>query len=211
MNILQRIKEVLKSYKFEALELKDGGMIKTDTDSLEIGSMILVDTPDGEMPAPAGEHILMDGRSIMVDEEGRVLEIKESNAPTATEEEMDDAAAAQVGEVRSEIVDEAKKAIDAATPADVTPEDAQAIAEEIVSIVEDKVAEATAEMRKQMDEMSKLLIEMSKTQENFSTKFEEFKKAPSGKSISQMGFAAEGPADIMSARIEAIKAIRENN
>ena len=42
MNVLQRIKEVLKTFRFESLELKDGGMIKTDTETLEVGSMVLV-------------------------------------------------------------------------------------------------------------------------------------------------------------------------
>ena len=207
MNVLQRIKEVLKTFRFESLELKDGGMIKTDTETLEVGSMVLVSTPDGEKPAPTGEHTLADGRSIMVDGEGKVTEIKESNAPTATEE-MDDEAAEQVGEVRDAIVDAAKEAIDQATPSDVTPEDAQAIAEEIVSIVEDKVAEATMEMKKKMDEMSSILAAMQKSQEAFSKSFEEFKKAPSAKSISQTSFSAIGESDTMSARIEAIKVLR---
>ena len=214
MNVLTKIKEVLSSYRFEMLELKDGSMIKTDSDTLEVGSMILVATPDGDMPAPAGEHVLSDGRTIVTDDEGKVLEIRESDAPaaeeTSTEEAMDEAAAEAVGDVREEIVDEAKEAIDQATPADVTPEDAQAIAEEIVSIVEDKVSEATEEMRKKMDEMSAILMEMAKTQEDFSTNFEEFKKAPSSKSISQTAFSSNTTPDLMSARIEAIKALRNN-
>ena len=209
MNILNKIREVLSAYKFESLELMDGGMIKTDTESLEVGSMVLVDTPDGDMPGPEGEHTLKDGRTIVLDAEGKVSEIKESDAPVA-EEEMSEEAAAEVGEVREEIVEEAKEAIDEATPADVTPEDAEAIAQEIVSIVEDKVAEATMEMKKKMDEMSSILMEMAKSQESFTKDFEEFKTAPSSKSISQTAFSAEGKADLMSARIEAIKALRNN-
>jgi len=210
MNVLQKIKEVLRSYSFESLELMDGGMIKTDTDSLEVGSMILVSTPDGDMPAPEGEHTLRDGRSIMVDGEGKVMEIKESDAPTATEEEMSEEAAAEVGEVREEIVEEAKNAIDAATPEDVTPEDAEAIAQEIVSIVEDKVAEATMEMKKKMDEMSSILETMRNSQQEFATSFEEFKAAPSAKSLSQTAFSVQGQVDMMAERIERIKALRNN-
>jgi len=208
MNVLQKIREVLRSYSFESLELRDGGMIKTDTESLEVGSMVLVSTPDGDMPAPAGEHVLADGRSIMVDEEGKVTEVKESDAPTAEEAEMSEEAAAEVGEVREEIVEEAKDAIDEATPEDVTPEDAQAIAEEIVSIVEDKVAEATMEMKKKMDEMSSILSEIQSSQEEFAKDYSEFKKAPSAKTISQTSFSAEGEVDMIAARIERIKALR---
>lgn len=208
MNILNKIKEVLKSYKFEALELKDGGKIKTDTDMLEVGSMVVLESAEGDVPAPAGEHTLMDGRTIVVDETGKVTEIKESSAPTAEEVAMEDDAAEAVGEVRQEIVDEAVKAIDAATPSDVTTEDAQAIAEEIVSIVEDKVAESTMEMKKQMEELKKMIMEMTKTQEKMGEEFSAFKGAPSGKSISQLAFGADGEVDVMSARIEAIKALR---
>jgi len=54
-------------------------------------------------------------------------------------------------------------------------------------------------------------MEMAKSQEDFSKNFEEFKKSPSEKSISQTAFAAEGKVDLMSARIEAIKALRNNH
>ncbi len=207
MNVIQKIKEVLKKYQFEKLQLSDGTEIETDTERLEVGSMVLVTTADGQMPAPAGEHVLSDGRSIVTDDAGKVLEVKESNAPVA--EEMNEAAEA-VGEVRSEIVDEAKEIINKETPSDVTPEMAEALAEQIVSIVEDKVAEANIEMKKKMEEMASVLDELVKSQKEFTSDFQAFKKEPSGKAISQIAFAEDGPTDVMSARIQAIKALKES-
>lgn len=207
MNVIQKIKEVLKKYQFEKLQLSDGTEIETDTERLEVGSMVLVTTADGQMPAPAGEHVLSDGRSIVTDDAGKVLEVKESNAPVA--EEMNEVAEA-VGEVRSEIVDEAKKMIDEQTPSDVTPDMAEALAEQIVSIVEDKVSEANMEMKKRMEEMSAILDELVKSQKDFTSEFQSFKKEPSAQSISQMAFREDQPADLLSARIQAIKALKSN-
>jgi hypothetical protein len=207
MNVIQKIKEVLKKYQFEKLQLSDGTEIETDTERLEVGSMVLVTTADGQMPAPMGEHVLSDGRSIVTDDAGKVLEVKESNAPVA--EEMNEVAEA-VGEVRSEIVDEAKKMIDEQTPSDVTPDMAEALAEQIVSIVEDKVSEANMEMKKRMEEMSAILDELVKSQKDFTSEFQAFKKEPSAQSISQMAFREDQPTDLLSARIQAIKALKSN-
>jgi hypothetical protein len=115
-----------------------------------------------------------------------------------------------VGEVRSEIVDEAKEIINEQTPGDVTPEMAEALAEQIVSIVEDKVAEANMEMKKKMEEMAAVLEEITKSQKEFTSDFQAFKKDPSAKSLSQMSFGEETISDLMSHRIQAIKALKES-
>ena len=54
--------------------LADGTIVKFDT--LEAGGMISVVTPDGEIPAPVGEHELEDGTIIVVLEEGIIAEVK---------------------------------------------------------------------------------------------------------------------------------------
>lgn len=54
--------------------LTDGTMVKFD--KLEAGGMISVVTPDGEVPAPVGEHELEDGTIIVVAEEGIIAEVK---------------------------------------------------------------------------------------------------------------------------------------
>jgi hypothetical protein len=54
--------------------LADGTIVKFD--KLEAGGMISVITPDGEIPAPVGEHELEDGTIIVVTEEGMIAEVK---------------------------------------------------------------------------------------------------------------------------------------
>jgi len=54
--------------------LADGTIVKFD--KLEAGGMISVITPDGEIPAPVGEHELEDGTIIVVTEEGIIAEVK---------------------------------------------------------------------------------------------------------------------------------------
>lgn len=54
--------------------LADGTIVKFD--KLEAGGMISVITPDGEIPAPVGEHELEDGTIVVVLEEGIIAEVK---------------------------------------------------------------------------------------------------------------------------------------
>lgn len=54
--------------------LADGTIVKFD--KLEAGGMISVVTPDGEIPAPVGEHELEDGTVVVVVEEGVIAEVK---------------------------------------------------------------------------------------------------------------------------------------
>ena len=54
--------------------LADGTIVKFD--KLEAGGIISVVTPDGEIPAPVGEHELEDGTIIVVLEEGIIAEVK---------------------------------------------------------------------------------------------------------------------------------------
>jgi hypothetical protein len=54
--------------------LADGTIVKFD--KLEVGGIISVVTPDGEIPAPVGEHELEDGTIIVVAEEGIIAEVK---------------------------------------------------------------------------------------------------------------------------------------
>jgi hypothetical protein len=73
---LQKIKQILglsPQVFFEA-KTEQGIMMKMEGE-LELGSMIYVATEEGLIPAPAGEHLLMDGTKIEVDEESKVKKI----------------------------------------------------------------------------------------------------------------------------------------
>lgn len=64
--------------------LADGTIVKFD--KLEAGGMISVVTPDGEVPAPVGEHELEDGTIVVVSEPGVIAEVK--MVEVAPEEEV---------------------------------------------------------------------------------------------------------------------------
>lgn len=126
-------------------KLVDGTIVKYDTPELVIGSMITVVTPDGEFPAPAGEHTLENGTVVTVDETGKVIEI-------ATKEEE-----------TPEVVVEASAPVAMA----VTPEEKQAIIDEVMAIFEPRIKAledailvsqaASSELKNKFSEFGKLL------------------------------------------------------
>lgn len=65
-------------------KLMDGTRIFTEADAFIVGSAVQIETEEGMIPAPAGEHQMEDGNIIVVDEAGVIVEIK---TPEAEEEE----------------------------------------------------------------------------------------------------------------------------
>jgi hypothetical protein len=57
-------------------KLADGTIVKTPSDSFEVGSEVYVSGENGDALAPAGEHTLEDGTIIVVGEDGKIAEIK---------------------------------------------------------------------------------------------------------------------------------------
>ena len=86
MNKLQKIAEILGltlSSSNEVVEtlaaeskLMDGTRIFTEADAFIVGSAVQIETEEGMIPAPAGEHQMEDGNIIVVDEAGVIVEIK---------------------------------------------------------------------------------------------------------------------------------------
>tara|TARA_R110000868_G_scaffold136447_1_gene349392 strand:+ start:7126 stop:7689 length:564 start_codon:yes stop_codon:yes gene_type:complete len=68
--------------------LADGTIVKFD--KLEVGGLVSVVTPDGEVPAPVGEHELEDGTVIVIAEAGVISEVRlvEMLDEVIVEEEM---------------------------------------------------------------------------------------------------------------------------
>ena len=62
--------------------LEDGTVIKYNTPTLAVGSIVTVVSTEGEMPAPTGEHKLSDG-TVVVIAEGGVVESVTPGAPAA--------------------------------------------------------------------------------------------------------------------------------
>ena len=126
-------------------KLVDGTIVKYDTPELVIGSMITVVTPDGEFPAPVGEHTLENGTVVSVDETGKVIEIevKEEETPEVIVEPIAPVAMA------------------------VTPEEKQAIMDEVIAMFEPRIKaledallvsqSSTTELQSKFSEFGKLL------------------------------------------------------
>lgn len=220
MNILKRIQNLVMSvdsFDFGSYDLTDGKKVETDTETLEIGSIISLVTDAGKELAPAGPHTLADGRTIVLDESSKVTEIKEKDAPTAAEEDMkmpEKMAMAMDPELVSAVSEIIKKKATGLSEDDLTSlsnelimaivaydelSDNEAEAEDSTPMVED--------MTKKFNELSAIVLEMAKAQEKFSSEIEtKLSKVPTGKAISEMEFSSEPESiDPVALRIEAIK------
>jgi hypothetical protein len=220
MNILKRIQNLVlsvDSFDFGTYDLTDGKKVETDTETLEIGSIISLVTDAGKELAPAGPHVLADGRTIVLDESSKVTEIKEKDAPTAAEEDMkmpEKMAMEMDPELVSAVSEIIKKKATGLSEDDLTSlsnelimaivaydelSDNEAEAEDSTPMVED--------MTKKFNELSAIVLEMAKAQEKFSSEVEnKLAKVPTGKAISEMEFSSEPESiDPVALRIEAIK------
>jgi hypothetical protein len=76
--------------KFERVALEGGEIFVTNQaeSDFAIGDTIYVETAEGYEVAPAGSHILEDGREIVLDEESKLVEIREEGDDDDTEEEV---------------------------------------------------------------------------------------------------------------------------
>ena len=216
MNILQRIQNLVMSvdsFDFGSYDLADGKKVETDTETLEIGSIVSLVTDAGKELAPAGPHTLADDRTIVLDESSKVTEIKEKDAPTAAEEDMkmpEKMAMEMDPELVSAVSEIIKKKATGLSEDDLT-----SLSNELIMaiVAYDELSENEAEaedstpmvedMKVKMQELSAIVLEMAKAQEKFSA---ELSKVPSAKAISEMEFSSEPESiDPVALRIEAIK------
>jgi hypothetical protein len=109
-SVINQIKTLLgMEVKLETMKLMDGITI-FEADAFEMDNEVFIVTEDEQkIPVPIGEYELEDGRVLVVEVEGIILEIKE----VATEEEVveEEAPAVEV-EVEAEATPSAKKTIE---------------------------------------------------------------------------------------------------
>ena len=157
-NILNRILAELSSIrevKFEQMTLENGAVLEAE--SFEAGNEVFVISGEDRVAAPIGEHLLEDGRVLVITEEGVIAEIKE--------------AAAEAEEVEVEV--------EAAAPTELAEEVEEAPA--VVAIIE-KVLEEIAMMREEMKGMREEMGGYAKKEEMSAIKAE-LSAAPAAKPI----------------------------
>jgi hypothetical protein len=153
-NILNRILAELSSIrevKFEQMTLENGAVLEAE--SFEAGNEVFVISGEDRVAAPIGEHLLADGRILVITEEGLIAEIKEA------------AAAEEVVEVEE--------------PTELAEVEEEAPA--VVAIIE-KVLEEIAMMREEMKGMREEMGGYAKKEEMAAVKAE-LSAAPAAKAI----------------------------
>jgi hypothetical protein len=137
------------------MNLENGAVLEAE--SFEAGNEVFVISGDDRVAAPVGEHLLEDGRVLVITEEGVIAEIKEA-AAEAEEVEVEVEAAAS-----TELAEEVEEA-----PA-------------VVAIIE-KVLEEIAMMREEMKGMREEMGGYAKKEEMSAIKAE-LSAAPAAKPI----------------------------
>jgi hypothetical protein len=221
MNILQKIQNLVMSaetFKFASYELANGTKVESSTEQLEVGSIISVVKEEGNELAPAGEHVLTDGRTIVLDDSAKVTEIKESDAPTEAEMEKHKMAMETDPELVQAVVDILKSEIsemDDTKMQDLANNvvfaitaysEAKMAGKDAMDAVENGIVTntTTSGYSAEFTALTDIVLEMAKKQEEMS---EKLSKVPTGKAISEMEFGTEDSAtdSMLEARIAAIK------
>ena len=154
-SILNRILAELSSIrevKFEQMTLENGAVLEAEV--FEAGNEVFVVSGEDRVPAPVGEHLLSDGRVLVIAEEGVIAEIKEA------------AAAEEEASVEIEVEASAEEAATELAEVEVK-EEAPAVA----AIVE-KVLEEIAMMREEMKAMREEMGGYAKKEEMAAVKAE---------------------------------------
>ena len=159
-NILNRILAELSSIrevKFEQMTLENGAVLEAE--SFEAGNEVFVLSGEDRVAAPIGEHLLADGRILVITEEGVIAEIKE-----ASEEEA---------KVEIEV--------EAEMPTELAEMEVKEEAPAVVAVIE-RVLEEIAMMREEMKGMREEMGGYAKKEEMAAVKAE-LSAAPAAKAI----------------------------
>jgi len=168
------IKELVKKHfnlveateqSFGEISTADGELtLSYEGDELAQGLAIFVVTPEGNIPAPDGEHAL-EGDITIVTADGKIEAIKETEAPAEEEleEEIVSEEMAEEEVIEEEKMEEPVEAIADAVTEEVAEEVSDAVEaaidEEVVAAVAEAVKEVVEEMTKEMEERMKSLEE----------------------------------------------------
>jgi hypothetical protein len=152
-NILNRILAELSSIrevKFEQMTLENGAVLEAEV--FEAGNEVFIVSGEDRVAAPVGEHLLSDGRVLVIVEEGLIAEIKEAAA-----EEVEETVEIEVEASAEESTELAEVEVKEETP--------------IAAIVE-KVLEEISMMREEMKAMREEMGGYAKKEEMSAIKAE---------------------------------------
>jgi len=139
-SVINQIKTLLgMEVKLETMKLMDGITI-FEADTFETDKEVFIVTEDEQkIPVPIGEYELEDGRILVVEVEGIILEIKE----VATEEEVAPEVEAPEVEVEAEATPTAKKTI-------------ESVVKETFFAEIEKLTNENIELKAQLEKLSKV-------------------------------------------------------
>ena len=169
---------------FVDAKLVDGTQIKVEGESLMEGAKVVVVMADGEVPAPDGVHELEDGTKVET-KEGVIARIEEK-------------------------VEEAEKPEIEIELADVEVEGPKGSEAEVS--VPDPMDEFVALVKDMMEKISEKMKAMEEKVEEVKADFNQFKKEPAGKKISdgKTDFNKQSSSDdVIAERLAAIAAMRK--
>jgi len=88
--ILDEVKRLLFNKpvenKFLDAELVDGTKVRVDGELVADTAVFVVDAEGNETPAPDGEHLLSDEKTLVVTADGKIVEVKEVETEDLQEE-----------------------------------------------------------------------------------------------------------------------------
>ena len=117
-DMLNKVKELLgvelseeKEIKLAQAELENGTIIESET--FEPGKEIFIVTEDDRVPLPPGEYKLIDGETLIVEEEGIIASIGAvEEAPVEEEVEAEEEKKEEMGYATKEELEEVKKVVE---------------------------------------------------------------------------------------------------
>jgi hypothetical protein len=172
--ILDEVKRLLFSKpvenKFLDAELVDGTKVRVDGELVADSAVFVIDAEGNETPAPDGEHLLSDGKTMVVTTDGKIVEVKEVEV--------------EVEEVEEELVEEeVKMEVDESVVASLV---------EKVKVLEEMIAVLKAEHEQLMGQKKMFESELSAVKDATVYLAEEFSKSPAGEKIEfkKSGFAS---------------------
>jgi len=186
-SVINQIKTLLgMEVKLETMKLMDGITV-FEADTFEMDKEVFIVTEDEQkIPVPIGEYELEDGRILVVEVEGIILEIKE----VATEEEVVEEAPEVEEEVEAQATPTAKKTI-------------ESVVKETFFAEIEKLTQENIELKAQLEKLSKVDEVTNEVTELADVKPIAFNPENTNE-VEHFQYASKRPRSIMDSIIEKI-------